>query len=36
MGYRWQYIYSDIRKIFVEFFKKAKLFEIYIEHLKRG
>ena len=28
------YNYSDIRKFFVKFFKKAKLFEICIEHLK--
>jgi len=29
-------IFSDIDKIFVELFKKANDFEIYIEHLKRS
>jgi len=29
-------IFSTIDKIFVELFKKAKLFEICIEHFKRG
>jgi len=31
-----EYDYSKVDGIFVELFKKAKLFEIYIEHLKRA
>ena len=31
-----EFIFSDIDKIFVKLFKKAKLFEIRIEHLKRS
>ena len=30
-----EYNYSNIDRIFVKLFKKAKLFEICIEHLKR-
>ena len=30
-----EYNYSSIDKIFVKLFKKAKLFEICIEHIKR-
>ena len=29
------YNYSNIEEIFVELFKKANYFEIYIEHLKK-